>query len=447
MLSGLGPPRSASRVLALAPIGSSSGDEADELINGKTRREDFHLESQLDDDVPIEKPLCPSSLKMKAMLAILWGACFGLGSAIGLLYEKYDSSYEPGQSLGVRQAWEGRHTPWAFMTMAVDAPQDQAARPSLWQALALAQSLQQFTAYRIVVLTDYETFPDGTSVAEVFGKLAVEIRPSGTSMDPEVQGMPFEDRSSFYKFEAWSQVDLEKVVWLDGNAIVSRSLDWLFKREGMWGGSHNWSCKLDHPDLNSGILTLTPSLDDANALGVLASQRPDLDVHQVLSQHFSSKRQPIRLLSELDSGFGRCLDAARPSPYLSSGGERTNGIFNLPSFVQQSGGFGQWAGDTRDNICFSIDVKKQVHMVGSVALNICHFHPLGAHWRSMLCKGVAAAGVQDPSALAFCHDQCFYGGRADPLSGRACPFGPVDSTPNMKEYYERSSRLARVPPA
>lgn len=258
--------------------------------------------------------------------------------------------------------------------------------------------------------------------------------------------MPFEDQSSYYRFEAWSQIDLEKVVWLDSNAIVTRSLDWLFEREGMWGGRHDWSCKLGNFDLNSGILSLAPNIDDGIALGVLAQKRPDLDVHQVIWKHFNDQQQPIQFLSDLDTGYGRCLDAARNSPYISSGGQRTNGIFNMPAYVQQSGGFGQWAGDPRDDICFSVDVRKQVHMVGSVALNICHFHPLGPHWRSMLCDGAAAADIQDPAVLAFCHDQCFYGGRGDPLSGRVCPFGPVDSTPNTDEYYKRASSISRLPP-
>jgi len=381
-------------------------------------------------------------------LAGTWVACFALGVLLASRLAPWPEagganagfSVNPplapwsGQPANLQEQWQRQPQPWAYVMIANDPP-DQSSKPSLWAAMALARSIQQFTAHRMVLLTNYDTFPDGTSVEESFQKLGVEVRPFDTVDIPEHRDKPDAFQASFQKLQAWSLVDLEKAVWLDSDAVAYRSLDWLFLREGMWGGRHDWDCKLSQPFLNSAILSLVPSQQDYDGLLALARRSPQLSVHQVIVQYFRDLHRPISLLTDLEAGYGRCMNSGVPSPYISKEGKKVNGLWSTADYVHKSGGYGTAPDSLHDNICFSHHVTPQKYYVGSTLLNICQFHPLGAHWRMLFCQAASRLSIRDLSVLSFCNDHCYYWGESD--DGIRCTSGHIDGTPDYGEYYAR----------
>lgn len=387
------------------------------------------------------------TLGFKLALAGSWIVCFALGCFGASQVTTWPSSsrteayseLQPeqytrwsGDVRDVSQGWQRQQQPWAYVMIADDPP-EKSSRPSLWAAMALARSIQQFTAHRMVLLTNYQTFPDGIPVKASFEKLGVEVRPFTIVNLPEHLTKPVEFRASFHKFQAWNLVDLEKVVWLDSDALAYRSLDWLFLREGMWGGRHDWDCKLGQPFLNSAILSLVPSQQDYDGLVALARQSPHLSVHQVIVQYFRDVQRPVSLLTDLEAAYGRCMNSGVPSPYISKEGQKVNGLWSTADYVHKSGGYGQQADSPYDNICFTHDITSQKYYVGKAVLNICQFHPLGAHWRMLFCEAAASMGIQELSVRAFCNDHCYYWGVED--AGYGCDSGPIDGTPVYGEYY------------
>lgn len=387
-----------------------------------------------------------STLGFKLAFVGCWASCFCLGGFMASHVVEWPSSAPGGESpapevveraavsahLEVSQDWQREPQPWAYVMIASDPPED-SSRPSLWGAMALARSIQQFTSHRMVLLTNYETFSDGTPVGESFIKLGVEVRAFDEVDIPEHRDKPRKFRESFRKFQAWNLEYLEKVVWLETDGLAYRSLDWLFLREGMWGGRHNWDCKLGQPFLNSAILSLVPKREDYEQLVNLARNNPALSVHQIIVQYFREQHRPVSLLTDLEAAYGRCMNSGVPSPYISKEGKKVNGLWSTPDFVHKSGGYTKKPDSDYDNICFSHDIAAQKYYVGNAVLNICQFHPLGAQWRMLFCEAVESMGVSDTSAVAFCNDHCYYWGAEE--EGVVCISGPIDGTPVYGEYY------------
>merc|ERR1712113_405952 len=92
---------------------------------------------------------------------------------------------------------------------------------------------------------------------------------------------------------------------------------------------------------------------------------------QLISNYFARVRKmPINLLSDLEASFGQCIGRAK-TPYINSDGTAVNGVWNVPSFVHKSGGWGDTNGNVYSNVCFSPNMTLQHYTVGSTTLNVC----------------------------------------------------------------------------
>merc|ERR1711874_102999 len=103
------------------------------------------------------------------------------------------------------------------------------------------------------------------------------------------------------------------------------------------------------------------------------------------------RRRPINLLSDNDAAFGRCL-GKMPMGYLNADGSRVTGVWDTPTFVHKSGGWGD-ANDQYSNVCFSHVAIRQLYTLGNTTINVCQHHPLGAYWRQLFCEAVAILGL------------------------------------------------------
>jgi hypothetical protein len=299
---------------------------------------------------------------------------------------------------------------FAFVTLAYDPP---GRSDHLWGVLALARAVQRLSSYPLVVLTNTTRFPDGTPVTEGFHKLNARVLPVHKVTRPS--GRRFHFRAwnvAFWKLQIWQLTEYEKLVWLDADAILYRNMDWLFQREGMWAQRDDWFCKLNQPKVCSGIMLLRPNTSDFDGLMRLDAEHPAWASgdQQLISTYFSRIRgDPIHLLSDLEASFGQCLGRA-PTPYRNKDGTAVRGSWSTPSFVHKSGGWGDTDNNAYNNVCFSHRMARQVYVKDGRAINVCHFHPLGAYWRSLFCEATELLGVKLLEVAAFCSDSCWYRG-------------------------------------
>jgi len=300
---------------------------------------------------------------------------------------------------------------WAFVTLAYDAP---GQMKYLWEVLPIARALQRVSSYPLIVLTNSTHFPDGTLVATALKNLNAQVMPVYTVARRSGKRFAFSSWNvAFWKLQIWKLTQFEKLIWLDSDSIIYRSIDWLFERPGMWAQRDDWFCKMGQPGVCSGIMLLYPNASDFEGLLEYDERHPNLDHgdQQLISDYFRIVRKaPINLLDDLEASFGQCLGKAK-SPYRNSDGSGVHGVWSTPSFVHKSGGWGDTDNNIYNNVCFQHNVTRQYYSVGGLVLNICHYHPLGAYWRNLFCE---AAGIIQLHTIGhintFCSDECWYQG-------------------------------------
>jgi hypothetical protein len=269
--------------------------------------------------------------------------------------------------------------------------------------------------------------PDGSPVKIQFRRLGVEVRHLKEVHIPGLSKKQLrhdEERlRSLQRLQVWTMTDFDKIVWLESDSIVYRSLDWLFTREWMWSARNDTLCNMNSETPSLGMLLLHPSLPDFRGLVEHAGNHLlDSTYSDVVASYFAKvRKRPIRLLSEVEADYGQCLGNRIPTPYRNNDGTPVTGSWSTPAFVHRSGGMkftwyeGQKAKQD-DNMCFSLDLSHQKYPSKGRILNICHYHPLSAYWRDAFCE--AATKVLDIKVRevnAFCTDSCYY-----EMSGSAC---------------------------
>lgn len=322
---------------------------------------------------------------------------------------------------GQMKAWDlgwsgnvGTALPYAFVTMAYD---ESGTWDYMWAVLPLARALQQHSSYPLIVLTNSTTLPDGkTSLAKAMLKLNVQVLPLyRISLKVGMNDETYPQwAAALWKLQIWTLTQFKKVMWLDSDSLVSRSLDWIFDLDGMWAQRDDWLCLLNQPDVCSGILLAYPNSDDFVGLLKHAKTKTvwEHGDQQLISSYFTNvKQEPVQLLSDSDATFGQCLGAV-PVRYVGADGKPVPGQWDTPAFVHKSGGWGG-TNDDFSNICFSHIVWRQYYELGDgTTVNACHLHPMGPHWRSLFCEAARRLDVRVPEAQAFCDDGCWFKGKA-----------------------------------
>jgi len=340
---------------------------------------------------------------------------------------------------------------WAYVMLSYNPPGN---AEHLWGVVAVAGALRRLKSlYPLVLLTNTSKFPDGTDVAESLHKLNVIVQPV-YEVDMPVKHqkrlMYQHWKIAYWKLQIWKLVQFEKLVWLDSDTILYRNIDWLFQRPWMWAQRDDWFCKLNMTKVCSGIMLLYPNSSDFVGLLQHAEVMDDLSDgdQQLISSYFAVKRKKaINLLSDLEAAFGQCIGKP-PTPYINTDGSKVWGIWNMPSFVHKSGGWGNTNDNLYSNVCFMPNITMQLYTVGSSTLNMCQFHPLGPFWRRLFCDAIAVIGVRIDAFEAFCDDECWYHGRRQTSANsgsRHQPFcGSINGTLSYMDYY---ARTVGYPPA
>jgi len=283
-----------------------------------------------------------------------------------------------------------------------------------WGALAMAKALYEFSRYPLLLLSNTTHFPDGQPLAEVFGKFGARILPVyPVDLLAHAAWTVAHWDIAFWKLQIWRLTQFEKLIWLDSDAILYRSVDWLFDRPGMWAQRDAWFCELDAKPVCSGIMLLSPSQEDF--LGLLRyfakiSAKITHGDQELIELYFKNeKKAPVQLLSPLEASFGQCTGSAL-SPYIRRDGKDVPGIWTVPAFVHKSGGWGNTVSNGYNNVCFIHDLKRQRYYIGDKVINTCHYNPLAAYWRRLFCSAAKEGGLKVGTIREFCNDLCYYKG-------------------------------------
>mmetsp|Transcript_26275 Transcript_26275/g.83172 ORF Transcript_26275/g.83172 Transcript_26275/m.83172 type:complete len:365 (-) Transcript_26275:345-1439(-) len=301
----------------------------------------------------------------------------------------------------------------AFVMMAFDPPG--APQTSLWNVLPMASALRQLSAYPLVVLTNASRFPDGTDAAQGLRRLGVEPLPVLPVPVPEAllsepRAMPCAERTppscglQFLKLQVWRLTQFERLIWMDSDAILTSSVDRLFRQAGTWAQQDNWDCgswlsflvrrspvltravdslqrrlwapaevRRQSAGACSGMLLLEPS--EATYQGLIdfmgtLNSAPGGD-QEVIARFFDEVlHEPLKLLKTSTASFGQCLGKTIPGGGISA-------------FVHKS----DW-----ENRCFRL---------GAEAAE-CRSHPLGRYWHDHFCRASKAAAISGASLSQFC---------------------------------------------
>jgi len=296
-------------------------------------------------------------------------------------------------------------SPYAYVLMAHDVPDLPAEH--IWRAIALARALQRLSQYPVLLLTNTTHLPDGTSVSETFWKLNVQVLPLYKIPLPKrIQEdiMPVW-RIAFWKLQIWRMTQYEKLIWLDTDAIVFRSIDYIFERRPLWGQRDAWVCSNNDTLQNwlcSGLMLIEPNEDDYRGLLDYSEKSESKwwdngDQRLILEYFRDIAGQPVQLLDISEAAFGKCLDMI-PNPFNESMGSS----WNIPAFVHKS---------SVHNECFYFIIAHQLREIEGTLVNVCHYHPLGPYWRDQFCDGLRVLGVKFDSTETFCNDHLWYGHR------------------------------------
>lgn len=293
---------------------------------------------------------------------------------------------------------------------------------------ALAGMLRRLSDYPLVLLSAVPA--DQPEMRRALQRLGVRVLP------PHARA-PVGD---FQRLQAWALTEYERVIWIDSDSVVYRSLDWLFDRPGMWAMRQRADCRSGAAKPSSALMVLTPSAADYEDMATLANTSGTelADDRSIIVRHFAETRKtPINLLNDIEASPGHCLGAIA-TPYINTDGSGVPGSWSTPSFVHRSGGWGPADGHY-SNICFSYDLTRQKYYVGASILNACHFNPLASYWRGLFCEVVASAGIRGVQDIDnFCDDSCYFFGR-----GSGCG-GLINATLTYPEYVARTKGMPEL---
>ncbi|CAK0886449.1 unnamed protein product, partial [Prorocentrum cordatum] len=155
-------------------------------------------------------------------------------------------------------------------------------------------------------------------VNEAFASLHAEVLPVHPIQMPQrhKDGLMFDHwEIAWWKLQIWNLTQFEKLIWLDSDAILTRSIDWLFDRPWMWSQRDDWFCDLNVPKVCSGIVLIYPDEKDFEGLLKYAAEVEDLSDggdQKLISLYFKNVRhKPVNLLDDLEASFGHCLGKAQ----------------------------------------------------------------------------------------------------------------------------------------
>lgn len=283
---------------------------------------------------------------------------------------------------------------YAFVQMAFD---DGAGEPQrLWRVVAMARAIQRLSIYPLVLMTTATHFHDGTPVVRAMSKLNVHVLPI-----KKLSPRPEEDTqwSPYWKLHVFELLGFKKLIWLDTDAILFRSIDWLFEREPAWeevdGGGACPNVKRQKGN-HGALMLLEPRLETFRGLMeyVAAAQAKGLpadDVQGLIGEYFAQvEHNPMKALEASEATAGQCLDLRQDA----------DGRWSMPAFVHRSSPL---------NTCFNPNTTAQLANVSGAEVNRCHYHPLGSYWRDLFCDGAKTAAVSTPMVAEFCDDRRWFG--------------------------------------
>lgn len=293
-------------------------------------------------------------------------------------------------------------SPYAYVLMAYDPPHE--PPEYIWRAVAVARSIQRLSRYPTLLLTNTTRLPDGTSVAETFWKLNTQVLPVyEVPLPKSVKDQAnTSSRFAFWKLQIWRLTQYEKLIWVDTDAVMFRSLDDLFQRKPIWGQRDIEACATAEDAENrfsSGLMLIEPNEDTYQGLLDYAADSASewfSNGDQKLIHDYYQKvvETPVQLLNFTEAAFGKCLGSI-PSLFNQSVGSS----WNIPAYVHKS---------SERNECFNFAVGEQLREVKGTLVNVCHHHPLGPYWRDNLCDGLRTLGVKTDATDTFCDDLTWY---------------------------------------
>lgn len=306
------------------------------------------------------------------------------------------------QRVLMQQALANVSSPYAYVQMAYDAPD---GPPSyIWRSLAMARALQRVSAYPLILLSNVDVtgLSAQGNVAARLARLNAFVVPVQEVYIPgeSRESAASRQRRGFWKLQIWRLTQFRRLIWLDTDAILVRSLDWLFERPPILGEG-NRGCQGGEGapgSLAGGVLLIQPNESIFEGLQRFAvTWAPDWQergVDGLVQDYFAVVLgQPVRLLPAAEAAPGACLGSA---PRLACGEE---GPFSMPAFVHRS---------SAENECFYFDRTAQIQHVNGSLVNVCHLHPLGVWWRSLFCAALSMTEFRDDVAEDFCDDDMWY---------------------------------------
>lgn len=311
---------------------------------------------------------------------------------------------------------------YAFVMLAFDPPG--AKGDTLWNVLPMAHAIRELSDYPLLLLTNTTHFPGGEDVNASFSRLGVHVLPVRDVPVPdsilhEYRTMPCQEKNppvcafQFLKLQIWRLTQFDKLIWMDSDSILYRSVDDLFEKSGTWAQQDNWHCgsfvsdslsyfanrlsavagfaatrtvdwierhlpgeakEKQSDDVCSGFLVLEPSeATYRNMVNYMGSQDsvPGGD-QQVIADYFANVRKtPVSLLNVSTASFGQCMGRAIPGNVL-------------PAFAHKS----EWS-----NSCFQLGASQET----------CQQVPLGQYWHNRFCKAAQVAQItQEARINSFC---------------------------------------------
>jgi len=309
---------------------------------------------------------------------------------------------------------EGLEHKYAFVMLSYIATGS--TEESLWGVLPMAVAIRRMSNYPLVLFTNSTILPDGSDLRTAMGKLNVRVLPvHNVDIPHKIQASMLMPRwkYAYWKLQVWKLTQYERLIWLDSDTFLTRSIDWLFDRPWMWAQRDDWFCKQNQTGVCSGVMLLYPSLEDYDGLLRYADTLDELKDgdQQLISMYFANVRgRPVNLLSDAEASFGQCLGRAA-SPYLNLDGSNVTGMWSMPTLVHKSGGWANTNNNEYANMCLSHNLSLQLFMVGDATINVCQYHPLGAFWRELFCDAARdKLDLKTLDAQIFCSDACWYRG-------------------------------------
>lgn len=298
-----------------------------------------------------------------------------------------------------------RQSPHAYVQVAFDPPGNPPRQ--LLRAFATARALQRTSKYPLLLLTNSSLWSDAQERSRKLALLNVHVYLLRDVPIPAraEKAMSEAERQAFLKLQIFLLTDFQKLIFLDTDGILTRSVDWLFERSPVWGQRDTATCSapqfqwgVDAGKLSSGILLIEPNTDTYDRLMHYA-RTTSIDwwnrgPEGLLQDYFEYvARWPVQLLDLSAAASGSCL---RKLPGLS---EEARGPWAMPAFVQKS---------SAHNECFDFDIAAQRRIIDGEPFNVCQYNPLAAWWRSLFCSAANITQVTAHGAGAYCDDNQWY---------------------------------------